>query len=37
MVVWLQSTTVRWWKHFPQLLHVQGINDVRKIDTHTAE
>ena len=36
-MVWLQYTTVRWRNHFSQLLNVQGINDVRQIDTHTAE
>jgi len=31
------STLVRWRNHFPQLLNVHGVNDIRQTEIHTAE
>jgi predicted site-specific integrase-resolvase len=30
------SILVRWRKHFSQLLHIHGVNDVRRTEIHTA-
>jgi hypothetical protein len=36
-VTWLQTPTVFWLGIFSPLLNIQGINDVRQTEVHTAE
>jgi hypothetical protein len=32
-----RSILARWRNHFPQLLNIHGVNDVRQTEVHTAE
>jgi len=36
LVIDSHITLARWRKHFPQLLNLHGVNDVRQTDIHTA-